>query len=132
MLQACTWTSLKFSNRAPQDHLLLRCFLGGPGKEEVVNYDDNEILKIVRRELREIQKIDAEPVFSRIYRWRKGNPQYYVGHLELVQKIFETAADEMPCVVLTGSAYQGVGIPDCIHNARKSALALYQSLVQKE
>ncbi|MFZ6020581.1 MAG: protoporphyrinogen oxidase [Chloroflexota bacterium] len=132
MLQACTWTSLKFSNRAPQDHLLLRCFLGGPGKEEVVNYDDNEILRIVRGELREIQKIDAEPVFSRIYRWRKGNPQYYVGHLELVQKIFETAADEMPRVVLTGSAYQGVGIPDCIHNARKSALALYQSLAQKE
>jgi len=132
MLQACTWTSLKFSNRAPQGYLLMRGFLGGPGKEEVVNYDDKEILGIVRRELKEIQKIDTEPVFSRIYRWRAGNPQYYVGHLELVQKIFETAADEMPRVVLTGSAYQGVGIPDCIHNAKRSATALFQTLFQEE
>ncbi|MEW6179056.1 MAG: protoporphyrinogen oxidase [Chloroflexota bacterium] len=132
LISACTWTSFKFENRAPQEYLLLRCFAGGPGKEYLVDCDDESLFRIVREELRKIQGITAEPVLKRIYRWIKSNPQYHVGHLNHVQKLFESCAEELPNVVLAGSAYQGVGIPDCVHSGTTSAKLIFESLNGKE
>lgn len=120
-ISACTWTSFKFDHRAPEDHILLRCFVGGPGKEEMVELDDESLIKIARAELADILDLTAEPVLARIYRWRKANPQYNLGHLDNVHQIFEACARELPGILLTGSAYEGVGIPDCVHQGQKTA-----------
>jgi len=130
-ISACTWTSFKFDHRAPKDHLLLRCFVGGPGKEDMVDLDDATLIEIARTELAQILGLQAEPVLTRIYRWRKANPQYNLGHLKLVQSIFETCADEASGIHLTGSAYEGVGIPDCVNQGKKAAHQVIQNL-QKE
>jgi oxygen-dependent protoporphyrinogen oxidase len=53
-------------------------------------------------------------------------PQYNVGHLERVDRIEKLAA-ELPRLKLIGSAYHGVGIPDCIHRAREIASSLLHS-----
>ena len=72
----------------------------------------------VRGELRALLGITAEPLFQRIYRWRRANPQYDVGHLARVDAI-EAA---LPAgVYVTGSPYRGVGIPDCVKQARDTA-----------
>ncbi|HZW03440.1 MAG TPA: protoporphyrinogen oxidase, partial [Anaerolineaceae bacterium] len=120
-ISACTWTSFKFDHRAPDDYLLLRGFIGGPGKEELVDLDDESMVQVVRRELRSILELDAEPVLSRVYRWRKANPQYEVGHLDRVKALFADCRTHTPGVILTGSAYEGVGIPDCVLQGKKAA-----------
>jgi oxygen-dependent protoporphyrinogen oxidase len=122
-LMACTWTSTKFSQRAPEEHVLLRAFVGGHRREELVALPDEALLQVVREELRGIMGIQAQPVMSRVYRWPQANPQYDVGHLARVDHLDSLAA-ELPGLYLTGSAYRGVGIPDCIEQGAATAQAV--------
>jgi protoporphyrinogen/coproporphyrinogen III oxidase len=131
-ISACTWSSFKFEHRAPDDHVLLRCFLGGPDKENMVAMDDESLVRVARKELLSILGLDAEPVLTRIYRWNKANPQYEVGHLERVQELFAVCRREIPGIILTGSAYEGVGIPDCIKQGKQAASLAVQYLQQEQ
>jgi oxygen-dependent protoporphyrinogen oxidase len=126
-LLACTWSSTKFDDRAPQDHVLLRAFVGGAHHEELVDLPDADLLALVREELRAIMGITAPPVVSRIFRWPQANPQYDVGHLERVARI-ESLAAALPGLYLTGSAYRGVGIPDCVRGAKETATRVAAAL----
>ncbi|HEX6606195.1 MAG TPA: protoporphyrinogen oxidase, partial [Chloroflexia bacterium] len=126
-LLACTWSSTKFDARAPQDHVLLRAFVGGAHHEELVDLPDAALLALVYEELRAILGITAAPVVSRIFRWPKANPQYDVGHLERVARI-ESLAAAVPGLYLTGSAYRGVGIPDCVRGAKATAMRVAAAL----
>ena len=76
---AATWTSTKFSHRAPADGVLIRSFVGGPGREELVRLDDAALIQLVCEELGAILGITATPLLARVYRWERANPQYFVG-----------------------------------------------------
>ena len=80
-VMATTFSSSKFPGRAPDGHVLLRSFLGRAGIEAAAQLDDDEMVKVVRSELREILGIGAEPEFAEIFRWPRGMPQYRVGHV---------------------------------------------------
>jgi len=121
-VSACTWTSTKFDHRVPQDNVLLRCFVGGPGREELVDLPDADLLQLARQELREMMGIRAEPCLTRIYRWYQANPQYDVGHLGRVEAMRKMCA-QIPGLFLAGSAYDGVGIPDCVRQGEQAAAA---------
>lgn len=110
-INAITLNSVKFAHRAPDNHLLLRAFFGGSRSPQSMELDDAALYATVRRELDALLGIAAEPLFHRIHRWRRSNPQYDVGHLERVAAI-ERALP--PGVHVAGSAYRGVGIPDCV------------------
>lgn len=122
-LLACTWTSTKFTHRAGPGTVLLRAFIGGPRREEYVNLDDEALITLVREELRAIMGITAAPTVARVFRWERGNPQYDVGHLERVDAIEALCP---PGLFLTGSAYRGVGIPDCVKQGHDSAGQIVQ------
>ncbi len=130
-LMACTWTSTKFNRRAPDDYVLLRCFVGGPRNEGLVDLPDEELLGLVREELREVMGVTARPVLTRIYRWPGGNPQYDVGHLARVDQLEAMAAD-LPGLYFTGSAYRGVGLPDCIQQGQATAEAVLDAITKDE
>ncbi|HEX9114543.1 MAG TPA: protoporphyrinogen oxidase, partial [Anaerolineae bacterium] len=93
-VSACTWTSTKFNHRAPEGMALVRCFVGGPGHEELVDLSDDELVALARREMKEIVGLDAQPVISRIFRWRRANPQYDVGHLDRMQQMRSLTATQ--------------------------------------
>jgi oxygen-dependent protoporphyrinogen oxidase len=57
--------------------------------------------------------VTAAPITYEVFRWHRGNPQYDVGHLERVAEMEQLAAN-IPGLYLTGSAFRGIGIPDCI------------------
>jgi oxygen-dependent protoporphyrinogen oxidase len=126
-IMAATWTSSKFPHRAPGDHLLMRCFIGGAGREELVWRDDTALTQLVRQDLRAILGVTTEPLLTRIYRWERTNPQYLVGHLDRVDAMEQLLAP-YPGLFLTGSAYRGVGIPDCIHQGAQTAQRLMAAL----
>ncbi|HEV2177883.1 MAG TPA: protoporphyrinogen oxidase [Terriglobia bacterium] len=117
---ACTFVHAKFDHRAPNSHALLRCFLGGARDPDTLRRSDNEIVSTVRRELRAILGLDAEPLFHRIYRWPSAMPQYEVGHAERVSQI-EHRLDSNPGLFLAGNTYSGIGISDCIRTGRTAA-----------
>lgn len=129
-ITACTWSSVKFAGRAPEDMVLLRAFLGGDGKEDIVGRSDDQLIQAVRVAYAGIMGFRADPVCARVFRWLRGNPQYDVGHLDRVERI-EQAAAAVPGLYLTGSAYRGVSVPDCIRQARETADRVFASIDQR-
>jgi oxygen-dependent protoporphyrinogen oxidase len=114
-LLAATFVHNKFPHRAPKDRALLRCFLGGSRDEQVLQLTDENILSIVRDELRQILGVKSDPLFTRLYRWRGAMAQYTVGHLERLDRI-EGLVKPLPGLALAGNAYRGIGVPDCIRS----------------
>ena len=120
-INAITWSSTKFNQRAPEDHVLLRVFFGGSRHPEMMDVDDETLYNTVRQELRDIMNVSATPLFHRIYRWRRANPQYDVGHQKRVADIVANLPNGL---YVTGSPYGGIGIPDCVRQAKATAVAL--------
>jgi len=114
-LLAATFVHNKFPHRAPKDIAVVRCFLGGSRDEQVLQLTDENILNIVRDELRQILGVKADPLFTRLYRWKGAMAQYTVGHLERLQRI-EGLVKPLPGLALAGNAYRGIGVPDCIRS----------------
>ncbi len=125
---ASTWTSTKWAHRAPSDHSLIRCYLGGVGREDVVFRDDQDIVRLVQEELRDILGITADPALARVYRWKNAIPQYLVGHLDRIVEI-EKRLIQYPGLYVTGSAYRGVGLPDCIHEGDLTAKKMIEAFL---
>jgi protoporphyrinogen/coproporphyrinogen III oxidase len=123
-LMACTWTSTKFSGRAPDEHVLVRGFVGGPHQEDLASLSDETLIRLVQEELCRTLGASARPVVARVFHWPQANPQYDVGHLDRVAEIEALAAAGLPGLYLTGSAYRGVGIPDCIEQGQATAAAV--------
>ncbi|MBI3477095.1 MAG: protoporphyrinogen oxidase [Acidobacteria bacterium] len=117
---AATFVHNKFPHRAPENRAIVRCFLGGARDEKVLDSKDDEILRIVRKELQEIVGISAEPLFARVYKWRSAMAQYEVGHLERIQRI-QAHCENVPGLVLAGNAFSGIGVPDCVRSGTQAA-----------
>jgi oxygen-dependent protoporphyrinogen oxidase len=117
---AATFVHNKFPHRAPDDRALLRCFIGGARNEHVLQATDEEVLRIVRRELQQIIGLIADPLFARIYRWNGAMAQYGVGHLERLQRI-EGLLQQLPGLTLAGNGYRGIGVPDCVRSGSEAA-----------
>lgn len=126
---ACTWTSTKFPHRAPEGFTLLRVFIGRAGQEDDIPWDDAGLLQIARQELNLTLGITAEPILTRIYRWEKAMPQYNLGHAERLQRI-EAILGTYPGLALAGNAFQGIGIPDCVHSGEMAVQKITSELTQ--
>jgi oxygen-dependent protoporphyrinogen oxidase len=124
---ACTFVHNKFPHRAPAEKGIVRCFLGGARDESVLALTDDQIVETVRAELKEIVKLEARPMFERIYRWRGAMAQYESGHLARVERI-ERRVKNIPGLELAGNAYHGIGVPDCIREGTNAANAVVQTL----
>lgn len=124
---ACTFVHAKFAGRIPPDKGVLRCFLGGAGKDHLLDETDARLTEMVLGELGEILGLRAKPTFVRIYRSRHAMAQYSVGHLERVQAVRENIA-ALPGFALAGNAYQGIGVPDCIRTGQEAAETVLNSL----
>ena len=117
---ACTFTSVKYAGRAPEGTALLRVFCGGALAPDMTACTDDELLAVARDELRALLGIVAPPRFVRVHRHVRAMPQYHVGHLARVARIDE-AVQAHHGLALAGSAYRGVGIPDCVRSGEAAA-----------
>jgi oxygen-dependent protoporphyrinogen oxidase len=124
-INAITLSSVKFNGRAPAGYALLRVFFGGSRSPQSMHLDDRELLATVHSQLTELLGVNKPPLFERIYRWWQANPQYDVGHLDLVERV---RAGLPEGVFVTGSPYTGVGLPDCVRQARETALQVLEAL----
>src|SRR5215207_4174404 len=122
-LIACTFSSVKFSGRAPDGHVLLRAFAGGALQPEIFALDEAEMSRRVEADLRELLGISEDPRFIEVAKWERSMPQYEVGHLDRVNEI-EALVSQIPGLALAGNAYRGAGIPDCIRSGEAAAEAL--------
>ncbi|MBS3919613.1 MAG: protoporphyrinogen oxidase [Deltaproteobacteria bacterium] len=120
-LMAASYSSTKWPGRAPKGKVLLRGFVGGPHNQEVMKGSDEELVQLVRSEFRDILGLNpnAKPLFTRVYRWHLGMPQYTMGHLSRVELIEKRSA-EIPGLALAGGCYRGVGLPNCVESGERA------------
>ena len=122
-LIACSFSSVKFANRAPAGHALLRAFVGGALQPEAFALDNAEMVGAVRRDLRDLLGVERPPLFAHVTRWPDSMPQYHLGHLERAGRIRARLA-RLPSLQLAGNAYTGAGIPDCVRSGEAAADSL--------
>lgn len=51
-ITACTWTHKKWPHTTPEGKVLLRCYVGRPGDEAIVEQTDEEIVQFVLEDLK--------------------------------------------------------------------------------
>ena len=116
---ASTWVSSKWAERAPADRVLLRVFFGGATLEG----DDATLIEHARDEVQRTLSITAAPLFSHVARFHRASPQPEVGHPARIARV-RARLSAIPGVHLLGSAYDGVGISDCVRQAQAIARAI--------
>jgi oxygen-dependent protoporphyrinogen oxidase len=121
-ITACTWVSSKWAGRAPAGTVLLRAFAGGTHDPGAVDLDDGELADVAVRDLSGILGIDAPPMLSRVHRWRDAGAQHEVGQIARVAAI-ESRLLAHPGLLVAGSGFRSVGIPDCIADGRAAGAA---------
>lgn len=119
---ACTFSSNKWTDRAPEEILLLRVYIGRFCHRDVTQCSDEELVALAQAEVAETHAITAQPAIQRLYRWPLSMPQYNLGHPELLGRI-AAHLPQHPGLLLAGAAYHGVGIPDCIREGEEAAKA---------
>ena len=119
-ITACTWLHKKWPHSTPEGKVLLRCYVGRPGDETVVNLSDDEIVKIVLDDLSKTMNISMEPELTVITRWKQAMPQYTVGHKERIERATNGLLAELPGVFMAGCSFNGLGIPDCIDQGEEA------------
>ena len=124
-IAAATWINTKFPSRVAPGLIAIRAFIVANEAKTLLGSTDTELLKLVKADLLRLLKIDAKPQHAAIQRWPASMPQYVVGHTARQQKI-SALASSIPTLHLTGNAYDGVGIPDCIRLAKQVALRVNQ------
>jgi oxygen-dependent protoporphyrinogen oxidase len=109
-----------FPGRAPEGHVLLRTMVGGARAEALAMLDDDKLVSLVQNELADIIGLDGEPEFQRIYRYEKAIAQYELGHYKKLEAL-DAAAARHRGLYLTGNAYRGIAVNDCIANSVRLA-----------
>jgi oxygen-dependent protoporphyrinogen oxidase len=126
---ACSFSSVKFANRAPAGHVLLRAFAGGALQPEPFAWDDRTLLAAVCRDLTDLLGIRGAPLWSHVARHPRSMPQYHVGHSARVA-VLEQGLARWPTLKVAGNAFRGIGIPDSIHSGEAAADALLEELAR--
>ena len=124
---ACSFASVKFPGRCPPEKAVLRVFVGGALQQDVFEYTDEQIECLMWEDLNTYLGLKSVPLLSLITRYQRAMPQYNIGHVDLVNGIREKL-NQYPGIAIAGSAYEGVGIPDCISSGYKAARSIVQLL----
>ena len=123
------WDSSVFPGRAPQGRALIRVMVGGARQPDLARLPAEELLALVRAELRELMGITAEPLLERVFFHGRGIPQYRVGHGRLLERTQARLA-AWPGLHLNSNAYRGVSLNDCVLQSRLCAQSVLKGLGQ--
>ncbi len=120
-MTASTWLSNKWPSAAFGSRAVIRSYVGGVGSEDVLDAADDELVEACARFQAAVVPLPATPEHAAVVRWPRSMPQYEVGHNDRVVRIREALP---PGIFVTGQAYDGVGIPDCVRGAGVTAEAV--------
>ncbi len=112
------WTSSIFANRAPDGAVQFRTMLGGDGNHAVKEMTDDELISRTCHDLNDIIGLRAAPQTAKVYLWRRGIPQFVIGHRARMDRI-EQELQRLGHLHLAGNAYYGISLNDCVKQAHR-------------
>lgn len=127
-ITACTWTSKKWPFTTPEGKVLIRAYVGKPGDTVVDDHTDDEIVSIVRKDLRKMMTFKGDPDFTIVNRLPKSMPQYHVGHIKNIKIIQQHIKNTYPSLRITGAPFEAVGLPDCIQQGKNAVEEILEEI----
>lgn len=115
-----------FPDRAPAGGSLLSIFLGGMRAPELIDWSDEEVLRLVQERLERLLRLTIAPTIQRIYRHRLAIPQYEASSAERLACIARLEQG-YPGLHLGGAICDGIGIPDRVKQAFRFAREIIAS-----
>jgi oxygen-dependent protoporphyrinogen oxidase len=112
-LVSAAWPDPAFGSRA-----VVRCTVGGAGQEDVLDADDQDIVRACTKHLAALLPLPGEAEASAVIRWPGAVPRYLLGHLERVGRIRHHLP---PGIFLSGHAYDGIDVAGCVRGAAEAA-----------
>jgi oxygen-dependent protoporphyrinogen oxidase len=86
---------------------------------------DEAVVKLAIEDVGGLLDIDPNAVVdTTLVRWNNSFPQQRPGHSLLVEQIDNNMASEAPGVLLAGASFRGLGLPACVRDATRVALAI--------
>lgn len=126
-IAAATWINTKFPSRVASEFVAIRAFIVDPEATPHLKTPEAELLSSVRADLKRFMGIASDPVYAQVSPWPQSMPQYVVGHAQRCQRIL-SLLEKWPGLHLVSNYFDGVGIPDCVRLAEKTACRLSQTL----
>lgn len=123
----CLFPSTLFPGRAPTAHILLTAFIGGAQNRAAADYDEEQAVSAVLRDLTPLLGLRGEPCYRRITRWPRAIPQYELGHLQRVATVDKTLA-RLPGLYTRANWRDGISVADAIESGKKLAEQLTTEL----
>ncbi len=117
----CIWSSSVFSNRCPEDEVLLTTFIGGTKSAKKALLSDADIIKKTVAELKKVYKISGNPTFTHLFRWEKAIPQYDI-NLAKVEPFIKKM--ESQNLYINANWWNGVSLVNCIDKSMRLAKKL--------
>jgi oxygen-dependent protoporphyrinogen oxidase len=130
-VNAVTWMSSKWMDRAPVDGVLLRASVGGSRYPDAASWSSADVLTRVQNDVRRYLHIPGAPVFTRVYRMPHAGVQLEVGHVDLMNEV-QAHLNASPGLFISAAGIRGVGIADCVGDARAQAIAASEYVRCKE
>ena len=125
------WADSIFPQHAPPDHRLIRVFIGGARDPGAVDRSDAELLATATNALRDLLRLCGEPVLVDVCRYRAAIPQYHLGHVEKIQRLYDVIGQQSG-LHLIGNFLAGVSLNDCVRLAAETVDRLIATSVPRE
>lgn len=110
--------SVIFSNRCPDDKVLLTVFVGGAKNPNRMCCDSNELLSKIENDLSNFLNIDGSAENYHITKWDKAIPQYEINTIKIHQKI-KNIEEKFGNIYFGGNYIGGISLPNAISNGKK-------------
>lgn len=130
-----TWDSMVFpqqrTERGAQEEQpkgsRLTVMLGGAFMPEVAEWNEEQLRRHALQRVHKLLGIPAQPgmeVVAGVH--RECIPQFVVGHHAFVARVERDLSHCLPGVLALGNSLYGVGVSDCVSQAKQRALAVLQ------
>jgi oxygen-dependent protoporphyrinogen oxidase len=107
------FSSALFPNRAPAGHFLLTSYVGGERYPELALLSPEQLVGLVREDLRVLLGVKGQPVFQHCALYPKAIPQYNVGYGKFKDLMGETETKARG-LFFAGHSRDGVSLGDSI------------------
>ena len=121
------WDSSIFTDRAPVYKKSLRVMIGGQRDPSLALKSDEELKEIAIKGVKETMGISKLPDTIYVKKWERGIPNYRLGHLERMDKLFKKLKNYNG-LYLNSNAYFGVSLNDCVKNSKEVAKEVLEDI----
>jgi len=121
------FASAIFPHLFPTDRTSVNVFLGGATDEEVLRLSDEEIMKVIQKDLFRVFGEEPPLTLHGIKRWNKGIPQLTIGHIKRMS-VIQNALAKAPGIHLAGNFLMGVSLHDAVASSHAAVTAIINHL----